>query len=366
MAVWLKEEIDFLRDNLDLSPTEIWDLYKKRFNNRSYDSIQKKVRKLKEAFSRSDDTSNQSYLQNREIPSEVRAENEKGVREWLEDIAKLTKNKKFKVAKPVQSDASSLVIVLSDLHVGKSTEWFNLDVAKTRLLSMPRQIANGLPDHDIDEVVVALVGDLVEGEDIYPNQPWGVDAPAINQLKACSYGIWDMLVETSRMFDCPVRVVSVPGNHGRTSKTADGETNWDNAVLFCLSLMADGSDEDISICTNQNLFLRFQVKDKVGLLYHHGVKHTGTPAMREKVAGWKSGYGMDFLLHGHWHEWKIGTWIDVTIVSNGCLCGPDDLADKMAKPNTARQGYFLVTPGKPLSNFGFIEWNHINEHTPNG
>ena len=92
------------------------------------------------------------------------------------------------------------------------------------------------------------------------------------------------------------------------------------------------------------------------MLYHHGVKHMGTPAMQLKVAGWFMNKQFDFMLHGHWHEWHVGNWIGKIVVGNGCMCGADELSERIAKEDKARQGFFYVTPGQPLGGFSFVEW----------
>ena len=130
-----------------------------------------------------------------------------------------------------------------------------------------------------------------------------------------------------------------------------------------LSMIAKKHNDDkIIMNCNFETFKTFKVKDKTGMANHHGVKHTGTSNMREKVAGWIAGKQFDFMVHGHWHEWHVGNWLGRFIMGNGCMCGPDDLAEQMGKEDTARQGYFFVTPNEPIWGFGFIEWPHSNTH----
>ena len=174
----------------------------------------------------------------------------------------------------------------------------------------------------IDEVLIILAGDLVEGEDIYPTQNNHIECSAIEQTQACVQALWKMVLNFTELFpDASIRIETVPGNHGRVSKTANEKTNWDNVVYMILDMIAKKHNDDrIIMNCNFDAFRTFRVKDKIGMANHHGVKHTGTSNMREKVAGWITGKQFDFMVHGHWHEWHVGNWLGRFVMANGCIC----------------------------------------------
>ncbi|MCW4027472.1 MAG: metallophosphoesterase [Candidatus Bathyarchaeota archaeon] len=369
MKMWEHSEILLLQGNLHLGTSEIFLKYCEANGPkaRTYDSVQKKVKKLREAFSDQDDDTGESieaqilstpFLPDPDIRAKVKQEREEAG-EWLQNLMDVTSNYRWSnevKPHPVESEKSSLVVAVTDTHFGKQTECYNLEVARRRMVSIPGNIAaKELPS--LDEVVILLGGDMIEGEDIFPNQNSNVECSALEQMMECSEAIWEMILGFRRVFEVPVRVITVPGNHGRVSKTANSKTNWDNVIYHVIrSTALRSGDKDIRIDANFEKFKTFAVKGHRGLLYHKGVKHTGTPAMREKVAGWAKGKDIDFLVHGHWHEWHVGNWLGKFVIANGCMCGPDDLAEEMAKEDTARQAFFFVTPGEPAWGFSFVEW----------
>ena len=254
---------------------------------------------------------------------------------------------------------------MSDLHFGKHTKWFNIEEASKRATSIPQYLHSKINKMTtIDEVLIILAGDLVEGEDIYPTQNNHIECSAIEQTQACVQALWKMVLNFTELFpDASIRIETVPGNHGRVSKTANEKTNWDNVVYMILDMIAKKHNDDrIIMNCNFDAFRTFRVKDKIGMANHHGVKHTGTSNMREKVAGWITGKQFDFMVHGHWHEWHVGNWLGRFVMANGCMCGPDDLAEQMGKEDTARQGYFFITPKQPIWGFSFVEWVHSQEN----
>jgi predicted phosphodiesterase len=371
MREWTTREVQFLVGSLEKPTKEIYLSYCDEYGEeRSYDSVQKKVQALRsqqpsvsdeptiEQIVQSNDTSDLKMV---DVSAALRRERKELAKAWLQGVVDVTDEIKGRLAyhgsrSVVNSNKSSLCVLLSDTHFGKHTKWFDLETARKRMEEIPIRIKQQ-PLPEIDEVVVILAGDMVEGEDIYPTQNTHVECSAIEQVQACAESIWKTVLTFKELFKCPVRVETCPGNHGRVSRTANEKTNWDNVVYHILRIMASMyNDKSVVVNCNFDPFRNFQVKDKMGLAYHHGVQHTGTASMRVKVAGWMQSKKFDFLVHGHWHEWHVGNWLGKFVIGNGCMCGPDDLAEKMAVEDDARQAYFLVSPGQPVHSFSFVEW----------
>lgn len=372
---WTGPEIEFITGQLGRPSKEVVESFNQEFEDRSYDSIRKKIKRLRLALEevQGEDPVDeliekaQSHFTIQKpiklpcITAKEKREAREDTEIWLREIVDIGQREISHIgsviaSRAVCSDNTSLVVVLSDTHFGKHTEDYDLNVAKQRMLSIPTSIFNqSLPK--IDEVVLILAGDMVEGEDIYATQTNHIECSVFDQMQACVASVWQTILLFRELFKCRIRVETVPGNHGRMSKTANEKTNWDNVVYYTLLTVSEiHKDPEIIINANFEKFVNFQVKDKVGMAHHKGVKHTGTPAMQLKVAGWARSKDFDFMIQGHWHEWKVGNWLGKYIMCNGCMCGPDDLAEEMGKEDDARQGYFFVTPGKPIWGFSFVEW----------
>lgn len=380
MQIWRSEEVSFLAGGLSRPTKELFlDFCSEFGDTRSYDSVQKKVKMLREAHAlipseeeeiADVETQVDTLLQEPHtevdlkiagVSAVIKRERKELAKEWLQGIVEVSDEMKNRLLyygsrSVVNSNKTSLVVLLSDTHFGKHTKWFDLETARKRMTSVPERIkGQALPE--IDEVVVVLAGDMIEGEDIYPTQNTHIECSAIEQVQVCTDAIWQTLLMFRELYKCKVRVETCPGNHGRVSKTANEKTNWDNVIYHMLRLLASmHGDDNLVVNCNFEPFRTFKVKDKTGLAYHHGVKHTGTSGMREKVAGWISTKQFDFLVHGHWHEWHVGNWLGRFVVGNGCMCGPDDLAERMGVEDDARQAFFFVTPGQPVWGFSFVEW----------
>lgn len=386
---WSKAELDFIAERLELFTCAIVKDFNNTFNKiRSYDSIQKKVKALREVYEKSDPlfqfkndyskefqnnyiqevTSTPTFIKFYAKESVIKEDtDEEFIRitqnagrlkphldKWLHAVSKNFTPRQHKYQ---PSNAASLVLFLSDLHFGQQASDFNIEVAKERLLAIPEMLCQETFPK-LDEIVVVLGGDLVEGEDIFSNQNIGLECPVFMQIQEVTSTLWQLLLDLQMNFDIPVRVETVFGNHGRPSKTADQRSNWDNIVHMQLSLLAEHVDAGITVNLNFEEFLIVQIKDKTGLVNHQGTKHLGTPAMQTKFAGWLFPEGYDFMMHGHWHHWQIGAYLGKPMISNGSLPGgSNDLAYRMAlQAEPARQAFFLVENNKPIKMFGFLEW----------
>jgi len=377
--MWEPDEIDFLVRHLTYGVSDIYGMYCEEFGAvRSYDSIQKRVKRLREAHLGICGTSIDSPSLAIEIEGDFDEEDEEEIGSyedlpltpvspklmkehamlWLHAIATTVEGQDMTPADGVKSSNPSLIIVISDVHIGKKTDIFDSTTAMERVLSMPEEIvrAGNVPD-SVDEVVILSVGDLTEGEDIYPGQNGVIEMPVIKQSKLATEVYWQLAHDCHSTFDVPVRMEFVPGNHGRMSKTANPMSNWDNNVCQCLQLMSNVAPHEwITFNPNFDKFNVIDVKGKKIGMHHKGVKHMGTPAMQVKFAGWTISKDLDLLVHGHWHSWSTDMFLGRPVITNGSVCGPDDLAEDMAKEEPPKQAYFLVYPDEDPNCFSFVGW----------
>lgn len=375
---WTTDEIELLVLHINtLSTAELYQRYTQVFGTRrSYDSVQKQCRRLRELRNSDTELVDQVstpqliqpviLLENEilPLPGAVNPRDrtldkknyEKDIGEFVQALSDYSSDKVFTEVSSNIHTGSSLCIVLSDTHFGKHTKHFNMEEARKRILSITDKIPE-LNIPDLEEVVIMLAGDMIEGEDIYHTQAHHIEDSAIQQIKHAVSAFWQLAIDIRNAHDVTVRFETCPGNHGRVSRTASEETNWDNIIYQMLGLVAQAyNDSKIVVNVNFQTFRTFDVQGKTGLIYHHGTKHTGTPAMQVKLVGWMQTKNWDFLAHGHWHQYEVGTQFGKPVFKNGSLPGEDDLAERMGVFDPPRQAWFLVRKDQPISTFGFFQW----------
>ena len=117
----------------------------------------------------------------------------------------------------------SAVLVMTDIHYGRKTSSYNPSVCLERLdrvgahLARVRQL---LAEYNITELVIALIGDVNDGTDIYATQPHHQAITNVeHQARELSTYLAHWLEKQSQVWPS-IRVEAVPGNHGRAGRFA--------------------------------------------------------------------------------------------------------------------------------------------------
>lgn len=252
------------------------------------------------------------------------------------------------------STKETLCICLSDFHIGKKItneekqEIYNTEIAAERIRELGNKVSGILVGNKntIDEVIILLIGDLVDGEGIYPGQAYNSESTVLYQVKAAVKAIWEFIQYIKEI--CPrIRIITCRGNHGRTDNSQDA--NWDNIIYQQLELLADWEKEgSIHI---KNLYEKtntFHCKGWKGLIRHYAPVQADTAAAIAKYAGWYSQTKWDFMNFGHWHHAGIFTWNTHPIIRNGSLCGGDDYAEEFGSFDYPTQVIYTVSEEEVL------------------
>lgn len=124
---------------------------------------------------------------------------------------------------------------LTDWQLGKETDTYSSDIAVERVRRCVQKVIR-LTDiqraaHPVDEIVVMLGGDMIEGSSIFPGQAFEIDATTFDQVMTAANAIEEALLTLLEHFQI-VRVHSVNGNHGRIGRKGDAPSgdNWDRIL----------------------------------------------------------------------------------------------------------------------------------------
>jgi hypothetical protein len=246
---------------------------------------------------------------------------------------------------PKKSSRESLVLALSDFHIGACTA-----VVLERLSTVVAMVADAASGRNIDECVVLLVGDIIDGEGIYPGQDISLEQHVAEQVKLAAKETWKVLLGLRELFPA-VRVSAVRGNHGRSGHSP--EANWDHMVYQQLdhmvyqqlSILAD-IDGSVGFETEYGDYGLTTIKGTRGLIRHKAPVQTDTAAARAKFGGWLAIHAYDWLLYGHCHHYGIMSFAGRPIFRNGCLPGSNDYSERLAVTDKPCQLLWGITPSR--------------------
>jgi hypothetical protein len=218
-------------------------------------------------------------------------------------------------------DEEVAIVVLSDVQLAKRTPTYNSEIAEQRVAQYA-QIVKRLTniqrsDHPVKEARVYILGDIVEGEMIFPGQAHLIDASLYRQVCVDGPRIVSNFVRTLAAYFEKVHVVGIIGNHGRIGKRGDfsPETNADRMVYTIAETILRGEPRVTwnipSGPGERNWYAIDTVGTKRFFLFHgdqmRGGGFGGIPfyGFGRAVNGWSAGAipgGFDYAVCGHWHQ----------------------------------------------------------------
>lgn len=258
------------------------------------------------------------------------------------------------------------VALLSDLQTGKITPTYNSGVCATRVAAYADKVIKLAQiqerDHPVRECVITLLGDTVEGVDIFPGQQWLIDSTLYTQLlDTTPVIIVDFIRKLLTYFDS-VRAVCVDGNHGRIGRKGQfgPMDNADRMVYRIVKMMLRDEPRFTLEMTDpegeRNWFHIMEIGSYRALLFHGDqIKPTlGFPyyGLGKKVQGWGSGglgRDVEFLdaFLGHWHQLARIPLNHRTVWVNGSTESSNTFAaEYLAAQATPQQWLLFVDPDK--------------------
>lgn len=213
------------------------------------------------------------------------------------------------------------VAMLSDMQTGKITPDYNSDVAAERVALYAQKVikiaAVQEMHHPVRHCVVPILGDTVEGVDIFPGQQWLIDSTLYAQVFKSTPTIIAEFLRTLLTYFDTVTVEAVDGNHGHIGRKGmfGPEDNADKMVYRVVELML--RDEPrvtfrIADPAGERAWYKLMEIGNYKALLIHGDQirgHSGFPwyGLGKKVNGWGSGaLGVDSdfndVFMGHWHQ----------------------------------------------------------------
>lgn len=255
---------------------------------------------------------------------------------------------------------STLVIPHSDSHVGSiinsrdGVDYYSADEAKDAIGSYFNRCINSALDRgDVDDVVLIMNGDHLDGEGVYAAQRHEQEDNLRDQLRKAGSIYIEEILKLSRNF-VSVDVYCVPGNHGDISKRST--TNADMMLYDFVETGVNYSGADNVNITKAGPggFLNPEIR---GWTYHlrHGqdyLEHVGTSSGIRRALDWYSKYDFDVGIRSHYHTVKYETIGDeIPIIMTGSPSPPSTFAESKGADGGECGVYWFCTDESPVEEF---------------
>lgn len=301
-------------------------------------------------------------------------------------------NEPYEVVKSPKKDRRSsrskevAVAVLADWQLAKVTPDYNTQVCEERIEKFAGKIKELVEiqraDHPVNELHVWILGDIVEGELIFPGQSFLVDGGLYRQVTIDGPRILkNFLVSMLEEFE-HVHVVAVIGNHGRlTGKSKadyDPESNADRMLYQIVQLIFEDEPRITFNIPDGRGERNFYAIDNIGkyssLLIHGDQFNTinSVSLIKSKVYGWKvgaiqktvndeDGFGIyehfDDVFMGHFHTPSKFTFNTVQLRVSGSPESTNTFAiERLGAVARPSQPLLFVHPDKGIVTAEYTCW----------
>jgi hypothetical protein len=289
---------------------------------------------------------------------------------------------------PADKIGEAVILPLSDLHMGEVIDLaqmgglnsFNEVIARARLERLFARAVKLATVHWTGPppaaFYVPLMGDLVSGE-IHDELAKTNDLLSIPAVRAMSEALIGGLDLLARAFpDTPVHVVSVPGNHGRTTRKPEAKgfalDSYDTLVAWCveswfaakgqsqITFSAPASGDAVVNIHGWNVL--FTHGDRIGSRGGAGFVGPAATIARgfQKLTMDYAAQGVmiDVIVVGHFH-----TALELSQgFANGCLPGPSEYSKMLRmRPEPACQWFLAIHPKHGVSRRYKIYVGHESE-----
>lgn len=270
---------------------------------------------------------------------------------------------------PREIDSEVAIAVLADWQLAKTTLSYNSDVCEKRIRQYAQKVkkltAIQRADHPVKEARIYLLGDLVEGELIFPGQAHLIDASLYSQVVERGPQILAEFVRFMLSEFEKVHVVGVIGNHGalggRARRDYHPESNAD-AMMYEVARMLVSQDKDAmkrltwapnAIRGERRWYAVDKIGDKSFFLFHGDQCRGGFAGIpwygfSKRIQGWRMGAvpePFDYALAGHFHTptrmliGNVRLWVSGSTESHNTYA-----AEELAAQGTPSQWLLFAHP----------------------
>jgi hypothetical protein len=267
------------------------------------------------------------------------------------------------------------VAILSDWQLGKKTPTYSSEMCEARIRRYAQKTADlaaiQRTHHPVRDLRVWLLGDVIEGELIFPGQSYRIDASLYRQVAVDGPRILGSFLRSMLSSFERVHVTAVIGNHGAIGgpfrREMHPETNADTMLYRIVEQLVVDPRLTWEIADPAGERGWYAI-DRIGnyscLLFHGDQIRGGFAGMPwygfyKKVLGWRQVLGSNFedAACGHWHQPATVPLNEVMVRVNGSTESDNTYAqENLAAAGRPCQRLMFVEPEKGRVTAEYVVW----------
>lgn len=247
-----------------------------------------------------------------------------------------------KLPKPVTvkgKPSMTVEAMLSDLHFGKKTQHFNIEIARNRLRTYTNvllaEIERKSQTYNVDHVIIGMLGDMIENAVMHGKESTAsCEFGNPEQIRFMIQLLYAEVIVPVAKTGIKITAIAITGNHDREEERPTFNNPGKNSLTW-IGYQAIKSLADQAGLTN----ITWNIPEGVyttlciygtHILYEHGDRikgDNGKKSFLSHIAKRSAQLGLVIkgLRIGHWHEYSCLD--NGKVIINASLCGQDSYAD---------------------------------------
>lgn len=266
----------------------------------------------------------------------------KAFNNFAEELASESKKRDLLKPAPISSKLTTVILNIGDLHWGSKTDYgYGIERAEKGIQSINQTALDLISYIDkecaVDECIIVLGGDIIDGDTIYPGQSAEIETPAFLQVKGVVNPLWDLAKSIANSFPeiKQIRFECCHGNHGRSAPAKQQTArinNWDLVVYDALwrianTLHTENLYNNINVYYSLSEMHTFMVKGWKWLIKHTCARYLETKTGEADISKLQKRFGFDAATFFHWHRSAKLDIVTIPVFRNGSPVGPNEFSD---------------------------------------
>jgi predicted MPP superfamily phosphohydrolase len=274
------------------------------------------------------------------------------------------KPKKVQIKKPKKTNKKKMTmeLMLSDIHYGKKTNTFNLEICKNRMQKLSSVFLAELKNkentgYQVEHIIIALIGDIIESYTMHGTESaLNCEFGNSRQIQEAIDSIFHDVIAPIAQTGIKITVPAVCGNHDRTETNRTYNDPGENYVTWiiynALRKYCELSGlKNVKFKIPKNNYTTVKIYRDI-VLYEHfeELKNTTEESIKKLIIkrAEQTGERITMARGGHWHRYVC---YDRGIgIINESACGQDSYASVKGYNSKAGQTINFYVNDKSLPN----------------
>jgi transposase len=340
----------------------------------SYHSIETAIKKynLRDGIVKEKPKKEKTRFKNEEVVEELKVYID-SAKNALMKYNDIYKNIQLKTSFSRVKQSEDMALVWSDMHTGMINRHpltkkvtYNEAIQEKELGALLKATLRfqqlQKSSYNIETLYILNAGDNITNDRIYEGQLGEITCGVGEQVIKCANYQSDFIKKTLEVFP-RVKMISVPGNHGRTTAKPIGEdaTNSFEYLMGQIIKERFRDNKRVEIITPESYSHSFSIYNHRYLLTHGNIVKGGTLNSIEKavkdIASLAYSEFYNLVIIGHFHtSLKLRITPETNLLVNGCFIPYDDYAyNKLHKFSSPTQYLFNISKKSPMHDLREIE-----------